>query len=539
MKEFLIKNKKIVLTILITLIIVIVGILIYFIYGYFNNKNKIHEISNNNYSFQYDSTWKIDKNNEMETSLIHKKSKSKLEIKISELEDELQYKTIDEIFDSLLYNIQKQNSNYKLIYKEQAKITNQDMDGYKILFETDENQASIYIYKQGNRLVTFTYEATYEYFDILLDSVNSIIYSFNLKEMKFDVKTYINIETKEMEYTEQADVSTLLNNTKDCEIASSNYLVQYSIPDIFKDTDYDSKYGSYRIDNLPNYSNIRLNTSIMKRNIYEYLDREDTPNIYDNYNLGSSNKENEILDKFGENTLSYIYKNKSLRNNKLNENISIVYELNQNHIFIINIESEGVGIPKELIDMITIKSYKNIASNVRNEKEDGFLIGKLKQYTDYSYEKTEEITLKLPESYQEVDKDTNLYEERNYISDYYEKAPIAKYEIEYSVTSLSIESELKILEDNINKNLGEYKNFSQANDITSNDKKFTVYNRGYTRLSETTDSNGLKYKFYTNEKVLFYDLQNDKKLVIIIKANENQINDELINTLTNFDINIK
>ena len=87
MKEFLIKNKKIVLTILITLIIVIVGILIYFIYGYFNNKNKIHEISNNNYSFRYDNTWKIDKNNEMETSLIHKKSKSKLEIKISELED--------------------------------------------------------------------------------------------------------------------------------------------------------------------------------------------------------------------------------------------------------------------------------------------------------------------------------------------------------------------------------------------------------------------------------------------------------------------
>lgn len=539
MKEFLIKNKKIVLTILIALIIVIMGILIYFICGYFNNKNEIHEISNNNYSFQYDSTWKIDENNEMETSLIHKKSKSKMKIKISELEDELQYKTIDEIFDSLLYNIQKQNSNYKLIYKEQAKITNQAIDGYKILFETDENQASIYLYKQGNRLVTFTYETTYEYFDILLDSVNSIIYSFNLKEMIFDVKTYINIETKEMEYTEQADVATLLNNTKNCEIASSNYLVQYSIPDIFKDTDYDSQYGSYRIDDLPNYSNIRLNTSIMKCNIYEYLDREDTPNIYDDYDSTSSNKENEIVDKFGDSPLSYIYKNKSLRNNKINENISIVYELNQNHIFIIKIESEGVGIPKELIEMIKIKDYKNIASNIRNEKENGFLIGKLKQFTDYTYEKTEEITLKLPESYQEIDKDTNLYEERNYISDYYEKAPIAKCEIEYSITSLTIESELKILEDNINKNLGGYKKFSQANDITSNDKKFTVYNRGYTRLSENTDGNGLKYKFYTNEKVLFYDLQNEKRLVIIIKANENQINDELINTLTNFDINVK
>ena len=539
MKDFLIKNKKNIITILIILILVIVGILIYFIYGYFNNRNQINEFSNNNYSFQYDCTWKIDKNNEMETSLIHKKSKSKLEIKTNELEDELQYKNIDEVFDSLLYNIQKQNNNYKLIYKEQTTITNQDIEGYKILFETDENQASIYIYKQGNRLVTFTYEATYEYFDILLDSVNSIIDSFNLKEMIFDIKTYINIETKEIEYTEQPDVAALINSTKDCEIASSNYLVQYSIPDIFKDTDYDSKYGYYKIDNLPDYSNIKLDTSIMKKNIYEYIDREKKPNIYDDYNSTFSNKENEILDKFGDSPLSYIYKNKSLRNNKINEKISIVYELNQNHIFIIDIESEGVGIPKELVDMITIKDYKNIASNVRNEKENGFLIGKLKQYTDYSYEKTEEITLKLPESYQEIDKDTNLYEERNYISGYYEKAPIAKYEIEYRVTSISIESELKILEDYINKNLGEYKNFSQSNDIVSNDKKFVVYDRGYTRLSETTDDKGLNYKFYTNEKILFYDLQNDKKLVIIIKANENQITDELIDILTNIDINVK
>lgn len=539
MKEFLIRNKKIVLIMLITLIIICVEILIYFIYGYFSNKNKIHEISNNNYSFQYDKTWKIDKSSEMETSLIHKKSKSKLKIKINELEDELQYKTIDEIFDSLLYNIQKQNNNYKLIYKEQTKITNQDIDGYKMLFETDENQAAIYIYKQGNRLVTFTYEATYEYFDILLDSINSIIYSFNLKEIKFDVKTYINIETKEMEYTEQSDIAVLLNNTKDYEIAASNYLVQYSIPDIFKETNYDSRYGSYRADNLSNYSNIKLNTSIMKKNIYEYLDREATSNIYDNYNATSSNRENEILDKFGESPLSYIYKIKSLRNNNLNENISIIYELNQNHIFIINIESDGIGIPKELIEMIKIKDYKNIASNIRNEKENGFLIGKLKQYTDYSYKETEEITIKLPETYQEIDKDTNLYQTRNYISDYYEKTQIPKYEIEYSVTSLSIENELKILEDNIDKTLGEYKDFLEAKDITANNKEFTIYNRGYTRLSETTNSNGLRYKFYTNEKVLFYDLQNDKKLVLIIKANENQINDELINILTNFDINIK
>lgn len=107
------------------------------------------------------------------------------------------------------------------------------------------------------------------------------------------------------------------------------------------------------------------------------------------------------------------------------------------------------------------------------------------------------------------------------------------------MTSLSIDSELKILEDHINKNLGEFKNFSQSKDITSNDKKFIAYDRGYTQLSDMDDSSGNTYKYYTNEKVLFYDLQNDKYLVIIIKANENEIKDELINELTNFVINIK
>lgn len=539
MKELLIKNKKNILAIIVVLIIVVVGFLIYLVYEYFCNKYQLQEYSDNNFSIQYDNTWKIDRKDEEETSLIHKKSKSELKIKINELEDELQYKTIDEIFDNLLYNIQKQNNNYKLINKEQTKLTNQDIDGYKILFETNENQALIYIFKLGNRLITFTYEATYEYFDILLDSVNNILYNFNLKEATFDVKTYINIETKAIEYTEQSDVSNLLNNTRDCEIATSNYLVEYSIPDIFKARDFDSKYGYYSINNLPDYANIKLNARILQRNIYEYLDREDTPNIYDSYSLNYSNKESEMLDKFGENPLSYIYKNKYLRNNRINENISIVYELNPNHIFIITVSSEGVGIPKELIEMISIKEYKNIASNIRNEKENEFLIGKLKQYIDYSYEKIEEITLKLPENFQEIDKNTNLYQTRNYISDYYEKVPIPKYEVEYSIIPSSIDMELKLLDDNINKNLGEYSNFVNENDIISNDKQFKAFNRGYTKISDTTDNSGQKYKYYTNEKVLFYDLQNNKKLVIIIKANEGQINDELINALTNFAIYIK
>ncbi len=539
MKEFLTRNRKIVLSIFIILILVIIAISIFLIFNIMNQKNTMIELNMNNYSLQYDNTWEINKKDDSEINLIHKKSKSELNIKITELQDEIQYNTVDEIFDSILYNIQEQNSDYKLIYKEASKITKQDMDGYKMLFEADDRQAAIYMYKQGNKIIIFTYEATYDYFDILLDSVNNIIYNFSLKETQFDVKANINLKTQEINYTEQSNISDLLENTVAEKISSSNYLVEYSIPDNFKSTDYNTKYGYFDFENVPDGAKLKLSTSILNRNLYEYLDREDTPNIYDDYNLNSYNQANEKLDKFGDNPLSYIYKNNYLTNNEITENIELIFELNQNHIFIVKISSEGVGIPEKLVKMIKVNSFKNVASNINVEKENGFLIGKLKQYTDYTHEQTEEITLKLPDSYQEIDNDTNLYEERHYISDYFEEVQIPNYEVDYKITTSSIESELNILDKTINKDLGTYKDFTKMKDITLNNKKFKSYERGYTLLSSNTDSSGKKYKYYTNEKVLFYELQNDRYLVIIINGNENKITDELINKLTNFDVNIK
>jgi len=188
--------------------------------------------------------------------------------------------------------------------------------------------------------------------------------------------------------------------------------------------------------------------------------------------------------------------------------------------------------------MIKMNNSKNISSNITIEKEDGFLIGKLKQYADYSYKQTEEITLKLPDSYQEIDKEGNLYKERNYISKYDEKRQFAEYEVQYKLIS-SIDSELKILNDRVKKDLGQYKEILKIDDIRENDKEFKAYEQAYTQQSSATDSSGQKYKYYTNEKVLFYEWKNGKYLAIIIKANENIITDELIKQLTNFDINIK
>ena len=360
MKEFCKKNVKLIILLTLLLLTLIIVVLIIT-----RHKHKAYEVNEINYSLKYDSTWKIAEKEDLEISLIHKKSKSKLDIKIIEL-DEMQYKSLDELFSSFLYNLQEQNKDYKLIYREKSKFTKNNVEGYKTLFESDEGQTSIYFYKQGNKLVTFIYEATFDYFDILLDNVNTIIYNFSLNAQKFDVVSSINLNTKDINYLKQENVSNVLNNTKEYEIVSSNYLVNYSIPSNFKSTSNDTEYGNYSFEGLDIGNSIYLDTSILNYNIYEYLDEENTLNVYSKYSENLYNKNNSELNKLRNEPLSYIYRNSYKTNEVLTEKIVLLFELNKNHILIVEISSKGVGIPKELIDMIKINKSENVASDIKN-----------------------------------------------------------------------------------------------------------------------------------------------------------------------------
>ena len=535
MKYFIEKNKVILLVLFLILVFaIIVGIIFLAIS---NKSNKINHINEKNYSFYYDNTWKTEELEQNEIKLLHKKSNSELNIKINELNDEIQYKSLDEILDNLLYNIEEQNKNYKLLNKEDVNITKNNLKGYKILFENNDNQVEICLYKQGNKVVIFIYEATYEYFDILLDSTNTIINSFSLNEQKFDVTSSIDLKTKQIEYSEQEKIVSMLQEEKQEEICDKNYLVNYSIPSNFDSTYYSSKDANFTFKDLPSGTSIDLRTNIFNINLYEYLDKENTNNIYNNYNFNSNNKANEALDIFEKEPLSYIYKNSYLTNNTITENIEIVFELNENHIFRVIISSSGIGIPEKLVRMIKVNKIENYASNIKIEKEEGFLIGKLKRLLDGK--KIEEIKLKIPEKYKEIDNEQNLYEERNYGLNLNQEKQIYEYEVKYRTISFDIESELQVLDTGINKNNGEYKDFSKAEDITVNDKIFKAYERGYTRESNAMDEKGNRYKYYSNEKVLFYDLQNGSYLVLIISANDRNIDNELIKHLANFEIIIK
>lgn len=58
-------------------------------------------------------------------------------------------------------------------------------------------------------------------------------------------------------------------------------------------------------------------------------------------------------------------------------------------------------------------------------------------------------------------------------------------------------------------------------------------------ISNATDNDDNKYKYSINDKVLFYEIENNDYLVIRIKANDNNnISEEQIKQLTNFVINV-
>lgn len=546
--------KKYKLAIFISLSIIIVGLITLIVLLNFTNNSSIKEFKNSNYSLKYDDTWKILSSKDKSIMLKHNKG-STLNIELVELQEEYKYSTIDEILDELLYDIEQQNKEYKLISTKSGSITKNNYDGYKMLYENGYNQTMVAIGKKSDKLMIFTYQATNDYFDILLDSVHSIIYNFDTIEQSFNLTHSLNIETKNVEYVESNDVKELLGHSVQYELAQSNYHVKYSVPSGFKLGSIDSTRGYFNFKGLET-GRITISLNIFNKNIYEHLDKEKTLNVYSGFKYYKENKDYskfiESVDKFESDYDSYIYKNSyyydkaisydedfnSTYVSQLNENIVLMYALDKNHLLLIEIESSKVGIPKELIDMINIESSNNYSSFITSKKENGYIISELKRNKDYSSEEIEQIKLKVPDKYKEIDKGKNIYENRYYNLNYNEELEIYDYEVSYYLTSKYSKIETQI--DNINllfpKAYGDYNYLSYSYEKEINGKKFQIYDGGYTELSGIMFTSINRVKYYANIKVLFYELSSGGYLVINIKGNDVQISDEILNDLTNFEI---
>ncbi|MEE3343007.1 MAG: hypothetical protein VZS44_02840 [Bacilli bacterium] len=550
------RYKMAIISCIIVLLLCICG---FSLYKLFTNSS-LKEVNNELYAFKYDTTWKLKEKKDNKIVLKHK-SGSTIDIQIIELTDEYRFSTIDELIDELLFNIKEQNDNYKLLSKKHDKMTKYQYSGYKILYENGKEQSMVNLYKKSDKLVYINYEAKNEYFDILLDSVHNIIYNLDVKDKKFDYKSKIKINTTNINYSSSDKLDKMIKDSKTYEIANNNYLVKYSIPSIFDEDGLNSKYGYYNFklknDTGPD-SSISLSTSILNENIYEYVDKSESLNVFSSYSGykkgGDYSNFKESIEKLDGKYNGFIYKNSYNYNNSMTwdkdfnvkkvkkpvENVVLIYALNNNHIFVIKIEGDDLAITKKLIDNIKFIKKSNYASYIKIEKEDNYLIGILKRFDSYKRDKMDYITIRVPDKYEEVDKERNIYEERIYGFNYDEDMDMYDYDVKYVLTDSKIDSIVDSINSTyIKSTYGKSQKIAKTGSIDLNGKKFDVYDGGYTELGGIMFTSN-RTKYYISKKILFYNLPDDKgRFYIEISGNGKNITNDIVKELVNFTIEKK
>jgi hypothetical protein len=143
----------------------------------FSNGIKFKEVSNDNFTVKYDSTWKVVKN-DSELSLLHKKSNGTLDIKCKVLSDNYIDTKLSDLIDDIIYSISDQNKDYVLINRFDN--VSDKYESYSYLYEKDNKQVMVNVYKKYTKLVIVYYEASSDYFDIVLDSVQGILDSLDI-----------------------------------------------------------------------------------------------------------------------------------------------------------------------------------------------------------------------------------------------------------------------------------------------------------------------------------------------------------------------
>lgn len=540
--------KKYRIAILSCLGILIVGLLILFVVLKLFNPTEIKEYKNDKYAFKYDTSWKIKEKKEESIKLVHNKD-SEINIQIVSLEEEYKYSTSDDILDELLFNLEKQNSSYKLLSKEKDLITKYKYDGYKLLYENEESQVLVIMGKKADKVLLVTYEATNEYFDILLDSVQNIVYDFQILDNSFNLTYKLSVDTNDISWSTNDEVKDS-DNVSEYEIANKNYLVKYSVPKSFELSSFNSTMSYFNYRGLSNGS-ITLTANIRNTNIYEYMDKNGSySTLYYSFNNQREGKNDysdfkESLQKLdNKDYVSYVYKNSYKSSSQWGdydyEEVILIYELDSNHILLFEIKGTKNKIPKDLIDNIKLNSSKNYASYITKNIVDGYLIGELKEYPNYNKDSIRLVTLKIPTKYIEIDKENNIYESRYYGLDYDADRELYKYDINYDLYT-SMESKVKNLSSSYasHKNKGKYSELTYSQDITLNGKTFKVYSGGYTDIRGALFSNYKRTYYYVNSKVLFYEFEDGNCLSIEIRGNDVEVSNEILNELTNFDIENK
>lgn len=128
------------------------------------------------FKVEYDSTWRLV--NKDEFMLKHKKTGSIISIQSKVLEDNYVDTELKYLIDDIMHSIEEQNKDYELINMSDDIDTK--YEAYSYLYEKDMEQVLVNVYKKNNKLVIAYYQADSEIYDIVLDSVDTILSSLEI-----------------------------------------------------------------------------------------------------------------------------------------------------------------------------------------------------------------------------------------------------------------------------------------------------------------------------------------------------------------------
>lgn len=168
-------NKKVIIGIIIGLItIILVGLALYFT---FRKKDGNKEFKNDYFKVEYDASWKV-KESKKYLELEHKRTKAIVKIQYKILDENYIDTNLSSIRDNIVESIINQNEGYELI--NTSDNINKQYESYSYLYEKDDEQVLVNIYKKDSTLVILYYDALSKYFDIVLDSADTIIESLEI-----------------------------------------------------------------------------------------------------------------------------------------------------------------------------------------------------------------------------------------------------------------------------------------------------------------------------------------------------------------------
>ncbi len=404
-----------------------------------------------------------------------------------------------------------------------------------MLYENEEKDVLVVVGKDSEKMFIFTYEAKHSYFDILLDSVESILDNFTLCEEIFSLSSNLNIHTGNILWKE----NSLLENIDDsleAQIANFNYIVNYKLPGQLKSTMLDSKMARYQFLGLEENQQINISVSISPKDIYYYLDTVDDDYLYPYYQKENVSNYHDTLEESPTKDYNrYLYERIYQYENNQYQMILLIYELNRNHTFIVEVSAINTNIPKKWVDGIQILSIKNYAGYTDTKKEGEYQIFDLKNFKDYQYNKIEIASFKIPTKWEEITSKQlqgNIYQSRSFGIDYLSKLDYYLYRVDYYFDRTYSKNLSSLLNQQVNneKNSMTYKyKYGKYEDIHF-DKKWMLHgNEFYCYRGGYTDVN----KVYV-DMVLLYATTDGGLLKIKVLGNGAKIQDSFLEELSQF-----